>query len=365
MLTTTNYNNNNNNNPATSILSHPTIKLIIPNKQHSKRSKNNFFTTSTTTTSNTIIPVQGIRFSDSGEIIGTIHFDGQLHLWNCTGTIPLMGSCKIGNSSPLLQFCFYKRDCDVLVASSDSNSYIIDAETLQIKDVLTGHRSYCNGICSLSEYGLVCTSSDDCTVRIWDPRMHSPSQAHVIEFNYEATSVCSLTKSDFYLCSGNLDGGIRLHDIRRLNSSSSSNGIIVEEKRHHKELISGLHPHPDGKHVLSYALDGKLIMWDMQPFSATDRAILQFQHSPPLTNTSWSSDQSLLRCTMNSQGTRISCGSSSTSGFTVACYDKYGNPIFALPGHTGTVLETSFHPYENLIASCGMDGNVFVGEMPM
>lgn len=36
---------------------------------------------------------------------------------------------------------------------------------------------------------------------------------------------------------------------------------------------------------------------------------------------------------------------------------------YKLPGHNGTVNELAFHPREAIIASCGSDGKIFLGEI--
>ena len=37
--------------------------------------------------------------------------------------------------------------------------------------------------------------------------------------------------------------------------------------------------------------------------------------------------------------------------------------LYCLPGHKGSVNEVIFHPTESIIASCGSDKQIFVGEL--
>ena len=39
--------------------------------------------------------------------------------------------------------------------------------------------------------------------------------------------------------------------------------------------------------------------------------------------------------------------------------------VYALPGHRGTVTDVTFHPTEPVIASCRIDGQIYLGELEL
>jgi len=131
----------------------------------------------------------------------------------------------------------------------------------------------------------------------------------------------------------------------------------------HTDTVTGLAVSPDGKRLLSHALDGTLHVWDVAPFSTLpDRVLFKVAHGAPNSQTS-TEPPSLMRCAWSPDGRRFTAGSGMQSKNTVCIWDHEGQPLLALPGHMGQAIEAVFHPLENVLASCGMDGNCLVGEL--
>jgi len=294
-------------------------------------------------------PVHGVRFNAS--LLASVGFDGTVHFWSSFGEFENLAvvSCS---KRPLLQVDFYNRGKAVAVASADGNVYLIDAgEAFALNGALKGHDSYVNGICNMGEFS-VATSSDDYTVRIWDTREDSGSVS-MIDLGREATSVAWSDEQPNQLFCGCLDNLIRCYDTRKLDAPSLT-------LKFHKDTVTGLSLTPDGRELLSSAMDGTLAVWDAAPFSARgDRLMHRVNHGLPANDSI--NDRSLLRCAWTPDGRFFSSGSGSGSEFVVCMWDRKGQPHRAFPGHAGFVTEVAFHPQEDIMASCGMDGRILVG----
>jgi Prp8 binding protein len=242
------------------------------------------------------------------------------------------------------------------VASADCTAQAWDVEASRKVGKLAGHSLYVNGVCAWSEHGAA-TSSDDGTVRLWDLREQDPN-ALTFDIVREATSVAWSPRNSLVFA-GSLDNLIRGFDPRL---GAAAEPVMLLQG--HADTVTGLSVSPDGKRLLSHALDGSLRVWDVAPFSAlADRCLLQVAHGQPAAAASSLEPPGLMRCAWSPDGARFSAGSGLYSKHAVCVWDHSGRPLLALPGHAGQVIEAAFHPTENVLASCGMDGNVLVGEL--
>ena len=318
------------------------------------------------------VAVHGARFGSRGGVLATCHFDATVRLWAATGEYPCVGVARCGaGGEPLLQVDVNRRETEVAAASASGSAFLVDVETLEVKEEFRGHGSYVNGVAWLAnECGLLATSSDDATVQLWDARAGSATAAGAagtVELPREATAVAAHALDEMVLYSGCLDGRVRVHDLRKLADGPT---IAV---RAHSDICTSIAAHPDGRaRVVSYGLDGYLVESDVDAFassSASDRISAKVAHAVPAAGaTSFvlasTTDRSLVRCAYNARGTRIAVGATSVTKFAVSVYDFKLNPLFALPGHTGVVVDAAFHPTEPVLATCGMDNRVLVGEIP-
>jgi Prp8 binding protein len=71
----------------------------------------------------------------------------------------------------------------------------------------------------------------------------------------------------------------------------------------------------------------------------------------------------LLRPAWAANGERVGAGSADRNVY-VWDYES-GGVKYLLPGHAGAVTEVSFHPSEPIIASCGTDKKVYLGELSL
>lgn len=298
-------------------------------------------------------PVHGLRFSGRTGVLGTCGFDGSLHLWDSTSReYPLKNVIQLSRL-PLLQVDFYDCGTKACLAGADGLVHLVDAdETLAALQKLKGHESYVNGVAVAGEW-LAATSSDDATMKIWDLRDEKCVATFTSE--REVTSVAFSSGNVNRVFCGGLDNEIKCFDTRK---SGSGPTMVL---RGHGDTVTGLSISPDGRELVSAAMDGSMCIWDIAPFCASgDRLIRRVPHGIPAGESI--SDRSLLRATWSPDGKYFSGGSASGSDFVVCVWDRRGNPFVALPGHEGVVIDLAFHPTEpSVLASCGMDNKVFVG----
>ena len=72
-------------------------------------------------------------------------------------------------------------------------------------------------------------------------------------------------------------------------------------------------------------------------------------------------EKNLIKCSWSPSGTQVAAGSADSF---VYVWDANTKRIaYKLPGHAGSVNEVDFHPTQPIIASCGNDKQIFLGEI--
>lgn len=123
----------------------------------------------------------------------------------------------------------------------------------------------------------------------------------------------------------------------------------------HSDTVTGLRVSPDGTHLLSNSMDNTLRVWDLRPYAPKNRCAKIF------TGHVHTFEKNLLRCDWSSDGSRVAAGSGDRM---VYVWDTSTRAVqYKLPGHTGSVNEVVFHPTEPIVASCGSDKQIYLGEI--
>lgn len=97
-------------------------------------------------------------------------------------------------------------------ASADKTVGLWDANRGTRKRMWKGHTKVVNACAMSRTANLLATASDDCSVRLWDAR----ERREVMSFHtaYQNTAV-ELGAGDAVVCSGGIDGNVRVWDMRR------------------------------------------------------------------------------------------------------------------------------------------------------
>ena len=124
---------------------------------------------------------------------------------------------------------------------------------------------------------------------------------------------------------------------------------------------TGLDVDPSGTRLLSHSMDHSLRVWDVQPFAAGGdaarcKSVLQAGGGSNF-------EGQLLRCSWSWDGSKIAAGSADRN---VCVWDvDSGALMYRLPGHSGSVLDVAFHPTQPILASGGVDSDIYLGEVAL
>lgn len=167
-------------------------------------------------------------------------------LWNTYGECKNYAIMSGGHKGAVLDAHFYGAGDYIFSASTDKNLIIWDAKTGARMKKLKGHQSIVNACCPCRDQSkaLLCSVSDDKTIRIWDTRKRQVSS--VIKENYQLTA-CIFNESADQVIVGGIENLIKVYDLRKNKLLYTMPG--------HFDTITGLALSPNGNFVLSNSMD--------------------------------------------------------------------------------------------------------------
>jgi len=295
--------------------------------------------------------VHTVKFDPTGNFLASGSFDRTIQFWGVYGDCENYMMLK-GHKNAILDLQWSEKGKKIFSASADKTVVAWDADVGKKVRKFVGHDSFVNA-CSpsgnrASDDGdgcLIVSGSDDGTTKIWDIR----SKRCVKEFEnkFQMTSV-AFSKDGETVFAGGLDETIKAWDLRTDKLSFTLEG--------HTDTITGISLSPDGNHLLSNGMDNRLYMWDVRPFVTTpSRCLRRFEGA------SHNFEKMLLRCSWSPDGRRVMAGSADRN---VYVWDVDSQDIiYCLPGHGGSVNEVVYHPHEPILASCGSDKKIYLGEL--
>lgn len=250
-----------------------------------------------------------------------------------------------GHTGAILEAHFSTDGMNIYTCATDKTLSIWDVQVSERIRKLKGHTGFVNSVQGTRRGNQTLVSgSDDCTIKIWDPRKRSA--AYSLDNKYQVTSVC-FSDTGEHVITGGIDNDVKVWDIRK--------NEVVYCLRGHSDTITGLSLSPDGSYVLSNAMDNTLRIWDIRPYAPVERCVKIFnghQHN---------FEKNLLRCAWSSDGTKVSAGSADRF---VYIWDTTSRRIlYKLPGHNGCVNDIDFHPKEPIILSGSSDKTMYLGEI--
>uniref|UniRef100_A0A1I8I3Y1 U5 small nuclear ribonucleoprotein 40 kDa protein n=3 Tax=Macrostomum lignano TaxID=282301 RepID=A0A1I8I3Y1_9PLAT len=284
------------------------------------------------------------KFSPTGSILATAGYERKIFLWTVYDECENL-AVLTGHGGAILELKFTTDGETLVSAASDKTAALWDLEAgLRIKR-LKGHEKLINSV-DVVRRGpqLLCTGSDDGTIRLWDRRVRG--HTHSFDSGNAVTSVAFGDTGEL-VYSGGIDNSIQAWDLRR--------SACTMRLRGHSDTVTGLALSPDGNYLLSNGMDASLRVWDIRPYASQDRCL------KILSGHRHSFEQNLLRCAWQPDGRRVTCGSSDRFVYVWDCASR--QVVYKLPGHTGSVNETHFHPKEPIIMSVGSDKKVYLGEI--
>ena len=290
-------------------------------------------------------PVLSCRFSPDGQHLVSGSHDKLILLWETFGECRNLMTFK-GHSKAVLEVQWAGDGEYLFSGSADRTGALWDARTGARTRQFKGHTGVVNSFCSARDANVAASASDDRTCRVWDARVRSVQ--HVLTHPWQVTAT-SVSHDGMRVFTGCLDGVVRSYDLRRPTE-------LELELDGHQDIVTGLRLSAEGDHLLSNAMDNVVRCWDVKPYCAADercaKVFLGAQHN---------FEKGLLRCSWSPTGGHVAAGSADSF---VYVWDAATKRIaYKLPGHSGAVNEVEFHPNQPIIASCGNDKLVYVGEI--
>uniref|UniRef100_A0A8C0UYD3 U5 small nuclear ribonucleoprotein 40 kDa protein n=18 Tax=Passeriformes TaxID=9126 RepID=A0A8C0UYD3_CYACU len=284
------------------------------------------------------------KFHPNGNTLASAGFDRLILLWNVYGDCDNFATLK-GHSGAVMELHYNTDGSMLFSASTDKTVAVWDSETGERVKRLKGHTSFVNS-CYPARRGpqLVCTGSDDGTVKLWDIRKKAAVQT--FQNTYQVLAVTFNDTSD-QIISGGIDNDIKVWDLRQ--------NKLTYTMRGHADSVTGLSLSSEGSYLLSNAMDNTVRIWDVRPFAPKERCVKIFQGNVH------NFEKNLLRCSWSPDGSKIAGGSADRF---VYVWDTTSRRIlYKLPGHAGSVNELAFHPEEPIILSASSDKRLYMGEI--
>ena len=284
------------------------------------------------------------KFSPDGQVIASGGFERNIFMWTVYGECENFAVMK-GHSGAIMELQFSTDGNTLYSASTDKTVAIWDVEVGERIKRLKGHQSFVN-TCNVARRGpqLVCSGSDDGTIKLWDSRKKGSLQT--FQNVYQVTTV-SFNDTAEQIISGGIDNDIKVWDLRKND--------VLYRMRGHSDTPTGMELSPDGSYLLSAAMDNTVRIWDVRPFAPQERCVKIFQGNQH------TFEKNLLRCAWSPDGSKVACGSGDR--FVYVWDTTTRRILYKLPGHAGSVNEIDFHPTEPIVLSASSDKKIYLGEI--
>uniref|UniRef100_A0A8C4UDN3 U5 small nuclear ribonucleoprotein 40 kDa protein n=1 Tax=Falco tinnunculus TaxID=100819 RepID=A0A8C4UDN3_FALTI len=236
------------------------------------------------------------KFHPNGNTLASAGFDRLILLWNVYGDCDNYATLK-GHSGAVMELHYNTDGSMLFSASTDKTVAVWDSETGERVKRLKGHTSFVNS-CYPARRGpqLVCTGSDDGTVKLWDIRKKAAVQT--FQNTYQVLAVTFNDTSD-QIISGGIDNDIKVWDLRQ--------NKLTYTMRGHADSVTGLSLSSEGSYLLSNAMDNTVRIWDVRPFAPKERCVKIFQGNVH------NFEKNLLRCSWSPDGSKIAGGSADSN----------------------------------------------------
>ncbi|TKA51548.1 hypothetical protein B0A53_05229 [Rhodotorula sp. CCFEE 5036] len=316
--------------------------------------------------------VLDVQFSPDGDSLATASADKTILLWRVYGDCQNYGVLRLGKGTPTS--IAYTSPTTLVAGSSDHTVFLFDLQTGEVLRRFRGHKGVVNAVDVQrggAGRGLIASASDDGTVRVWSE--DAKEELEVVELGYPITA--GLTKDERYynqvkwsedgqsLFIGGLDNDVHVFSL--------TTHAISYTLRSHSDTVTSLALSPTNSQLLSCGMDSTLHLWSVQPFAPTINPTNPALH-PRLVRSFYGApagfEQLLRRASFSrhaspegQKGTMVAVGGADRA---VTVWDTTTGEIrYKLPGHTGTVISTAWSPKEPILASGGVEGVIYLGEV--
>eukprot|EP01035_Chromulina_nebulosa_P026856 gene26856-35223_t len=281
--------------------------------------------------------IYSICFDPSGNHLCSSSFDRQIFLWDVFGEGKNYNVLS-GHKNAVLEVK-WGTEQTIVSCSADKTVAIWNANLGTRVRKLTEHTGIVNSVdIAKNDPNVIASASDDCTV----------------------CSVC-LSADGQYVFSGGIDNIIRRFDVRMGDSESRRRVAAIEL---HGLLSQMLGCSPFRRLLLAladycyYNCYCKFVLYGSSEhehiWSVGERClktVLGAHHG---------AEKLLLKCSWSPDQDRISCGSADR--YVHLWETTTFSELYYLPGHKASVNQVIFHPTQPILASCGSDRQIILGE---
>lgn len=299
--------------------------------------------------------VLAVDFAPNGKILLSSGKDRRIFLWKVEEECANVAALS-GHNAAVTDARWARDGTTIVSCSADKTVSAWDSETGTVLRRMEGHKGVVNAV-SPTRTGqpLLVTACDDGDARIWDTRKKRAALVlpHPSLWPVTACEFCLDGESVLTSC---IDGTVRRWDLRRGKDGPPEENL---ELAGHSNIVTHIALDQTGSYAASNSMDGTVRLWDCRPFSTAAAAERCRAVLPGATH---GSEQSLVACCWEPTGDRVAAGGANRC---VTVWDaRAGVQVLLLPGHKGTVQGVAWSPTEPILASCGNDGIVMLGEMP-
>lgn len=153
---------------------------------------------------------------------------------------------------------FYQETNQLVTGGKDMNISIVDISSNQVVHTLKGHEGPIINVLYDPIHNMLCSSSQDSTVRVWNMDNANVFVCHHV-LRYHSDVVIGLTyhPSGDYLACGSLDGTWSLVDVKMGN-------LLLKMGRDRTLKFRSIQFHPDGLILATGTSDNQIKLWDLK-----------------------------------------------------------------------------------------------------
>lgn len=309
--------------------------------------------------------IQRLNFSPNGDILVAAKDNGNIELWTLEGTLLM----TLDGHTNVADDVVFSADGQTLASASRDGTINLWRRDGSLLETLAAHDGEVRGVAFSADGQTLASASVDNTVRLWRPQgmpfltiLRQPTGAVGL----------AVTAGGDRLASSNLDGSIHLWH---------RDGTLLHHLQGHGAEVRGLAFSPDGRILASASRDNTVKLWDetgtlLKTLTGHTDKVDAIAFSPDgqtLATAGWDGILNLwdengtqlnaiqvcgqaTSLTFSPDGSRILTGC--VDGNTVKLWNRSGELLATLEGHTAAVLSVTFSPDGETIASSAADRTI-------
>lgn len=273
-------------------------------------------------------------FTPDGQRLVVADADGRISIWNARlGTRLMSFESRLGGAVR----AFMAPDGRIFASSAKGKVHIHDAKSGMLLDALGGHTSEIRQFELSDDGGRLLTNAVD-GAKVWD--LASGDQLLQIS--------CKCTVATTYDLDARGQRLLARVDPLRVGIWDVDRGSLRGTLEAHSSEVNGMQFSPDGRQILTGAIDGDAVVWNADAFPA--RPAMLLAHDPPLAH---DADAETYSGRYSPDGRQlVTVGTDATARLWNA---RDGQLLHVLRGHEKTIYHAAFSPDGRLLATASDD----------